>query len=196
MLPLILSILFRLIRFSIISTIFTCPIILFFRSAYEKRIERKGYKRVEEKKSFSEEAFETISMLFKFLLPGYSVYWALKILFNPNGVIKDFEELELKQGKIYIPDDEIECSEEKITNTESMGPLESTKKPDKVSEENLRDIENAQQTINKAAVILEAAARVERGEMTEEDLEKLYAGLFEQPLAEKDEDSYQKSKKY
>ena len=78
-----------------------------FSSACEKNLKRKGYKLVEEKKSFSEKLASFASTTFKSLIPVYNVINAITILCMGEKVYGYIEEKMLERGEIYKPADEL-----------------------------------------------------------------------------------------
>ncbi len=129
--------------------------VFIFSAAFEKKLEREGYKFVKEKKSISEKIASFISFAFKNSIPVYNIINTILVLCMSNKVYECMKDKSLEAGKIYMPTEETPISEDKIspreetkTYTESMEKASTEKKYDEMTlEEKLAYLERAREIL-------------------------------------------------
>ena len=87
----------------LVTTAISWATIIIVSKSCEKRLERKGYKQIKQKKSFIENVASSMSTIFKASLPVYNILNACVILFMGDKVYDELEKELLERGSIYIP---------------------------------------------------------------------------------------------
>lgn len=114
--------------------------VFIFSAACVKKLKREGYKFVKEKKSISENIASFISAAFKGSIPIYNIFNAIYMLCVGDKIYEYMEDELLKNGKIYMPTEEMPSSkdeflprEETKIYTESMEKVSTEKKYDEMT---------------------------------------------------------------
>ena len=111
--------------------------VFIYGTACDRKLKRKGYKYVEDKKTFSEKIADYVSTAFKLSIPVYNIINATVILCRGDKNYKIMEKQLLKEGKIYIPDGEAFINNKKtITSHESLEKSNYEKAYDEIILEN------------------------------------------------------------
>ncbi len=133
--------------------------------ACDKKLKRKGYKFVKQEESISEKVITFISTAFYLSIPVLNILNAISILLMGNEIYEYMEDKLLKNGKIYIPtgeveveveikEDEVSPMEESKDYTEEDKKVSLEKRPEGISENRIKEIDEKIACLNREKEIL------------------------------------------